>query len=324
VYGAGTAAEALEAVVRIRPHVVLLDVILPDGSGVDVCRRIKEDPQLADAQVILLSSHMTSPDRQSEGLEAGADGYLSRPVAARELRARVGAAVRNSARLESARGEEQRYRALVVQSPALLAAVSRDGTLEYLNPAAWRLLGHPLGGLIGRPAAGVLEPEDLPAVHAALADARSRALAQLVGIVRVRCRDGTSRRIELRASLISESPDDPIVVVGRDLTDTVRTPRDATFSELVAVLDSAAVGVLLFRENAVMYANPALCAVLGVAPEDVRSAPLRSIVDGFDPRATKHRFLRSDGEAVELLGGPAVPMVYEPIGTVWMLRIGVG
>ncbi|MCB2216346.1 MAG: response regulator [Desulfobulbaceae bacterium] len=71
------------------PDLVLLDVELPDLLGYEICRRIKNDESLKAVYVVMLSSSMTTSDDQSEGLESGADGYITRPLPNRELLARV-------------------------------------------------------------------------------------------------------------------------------------------------------------------------------------------------------------------------------------------
>jgi signal transduction histidine kinase len=76
------------------PDLVLLDVMLPDINGIEVCRRIKAETATSKIFVVLLSSVETSPDSQSAGLEAGADGYIARPIENRELAARVQAMLR--------------------------------------------------------------------------------------------------------------------------------------------------------------------------------------------------------------------------------------
>jgi signal transduction histidine kinase len=76
------------------PDLVLLDVMLPDTNGVDLCREMKTTPETSQLFVVLLSSVETSPDSQITGLEAGADGYIARPIDNRELLARVQALLR--------------------------------------------------------------------------------------------------------------------------------------------------------------------------------------------------------------------------------------
>ncbi len=85
---------ALRLVRETHPDLVLLDVVLPDIHGYEICRTIKTDEALKSTYVILLSGMKTASDDQSEGLEIGADGYVARPVSNRELLARVQSMVR--------------------------------------------------------------------------------------------------------------------------------------------------------------------------------------------------------------------------------------
>ncbi len=94
VFEADSGAGCLSLAREKKPDLILLDVQLPDILGYEVCRQIKADAELRQSYVVLLSGVMTSSDNQSEGLEIGADGYLTRPIANRELLARVQAMVR--------------------------------------------------------------------------------------------------------------------------------------------------------------------------------------------------------------------------------------
>jgi DNA-binding NarL/FixJ family response regulator len=94
VVAASTGLEALETARRVRPDMVLLDVVLPDITGTEVCRRIKTDPFFDGTFVLLTSGMKTGSSHQTEGLDTGADGYIARPVSNRELTARVNAMVR--------------------------------------------------------------------------------------------------------------------------------------------------------------------------------------------------------------------------------------
>lgn len=87
-------AECLKLAKSTQPDLVLLDVMLPDVNGVELCRRIKADPDTNQLFVVLLSSIEVSSDSQVTGLAAGADGYIARPIENRELVARVQAMLR--------------------------------------------------------------------------------------------------------------------------------------------------------------------------------------------------------------------------------------
>jgi len=80
--------QALEKAARLRPDVILLDVMMPGMNGFEVCKRIRNDPTLAEIPIIMITA---LDDRQSflSGLEAGADDYINKPYDRYELRARL-------------------------------------------------------------------------------------------------------------------------------------------------------------------------------------------------------------------------------------------
>ena len=88
---AGSVAEALEEA-RRSPDLVLLDVMLPDGSGFDVCRELRRDSQVP---IIMLTARGEEADRVV-GLELGADDYVVKPFSAREVVARIRAVLRRT------------------------------------------------------------------------------------------------------------------------------------------------------------------------------------------------------------------------------------
>jgi two-component system response regulator RegX3 len=116
---AGAAGEALEQA-RNDPDLVLLDVMLPDGSGLDVCRELRQRSQVP---IIMLTARGEEADRVV-GLELGADDYVVKPFSGRELVARVRAVLRRVAAPESP-GE----RPLEV-GPVRLEPARREVTLE--------------------------------------------------------------------------------------------------------------------------------------------------------------------------------------------------
>ena len=89
---AGTVAEALEQAEAGMPDLVLLDVMLPDGSGYDVCRSLRERSKVP---IIMLTARGEETDR-IVGLELGADDYIVKPFSAREVAARIRAVLRRA------------------------------------------------------------------------------------------------------------------------------------------------------------------------------------------------------------------------------------
>ena len=96
---AGTVAEAVDAARRFHPDLVIMDVRLPDGSGVEACRQIREE--LPETRVVMLTSY---PDEDAvfSAIVAGASGYLLKQVRARDLVAGLEAVGRGESLLDPA------------------------------------------------------------------------------------------------------------------------------------------------------------------------------------------------------------------------------
>jgi two-component system, OmpR family, KDP operon response regulator KdpE len=132
---AGTAAEAVLQATTNNPELVLLDLGLPDGDGIDLTRRLRE---WCRAPIIVLSARGREQDKV-EALDAGADDYLTKPFGVNELLARMRVAFRHADAAEGA-------------APALVdlgrlridlsrRQVTVDGREVHLTPTEYRLLG---------------------------------------------------------------------------------------------------------------------------------------------------------------------------------------
>ncbi len=93
VKGAATGAEALRLARKMRPDLILLDLMLPDESGIEVCERIRE---LDEEAVIVMITAKDSEDDKVRGFEAGADDYVTKPFGMKELQARINANLKRS------------------------------------------------------------------------------------------------------------------------------------------------------------------------------------------------------------------------------------
>jgi two-component system phosphate regulon response regulator PhoB len=93
---ASSGSEALAALRRAPPDLILLDLMLPDLSGTELCARVRADQRLAGVPIIMLTAKSEEIDRVV-GLEVGADDYVTKPFSPRELALRVRAVLRRRA-----------------------------------------------------------------------------------------------------------------------------------------------------------------------------------------------------------------------------------
>ncbi len=149
VVEASTAAEAL-ARVADRPDVVILDVNLPDMSGIDVCRRLKSDPDTRAIPVLHVSATFVETEDRVHGLDSGADGYLTDVVSPIELIATVNALLRARRAEDAARLAARQWQATFDAIGDGVLLLDDDGVIARCNLAAGAILGVPPESLIGR------------------------------------------------------------------------------------------------------------------------------------------------------------------------------
>ncbi len=140
VIEARTGVEALESAKHAKPDLVLLDVKLPDVSGYEVCRLLKESmPKLL---VLQISASFVAPGDRATGLDSGADAYLSQPVEPSELLATVRALLRLKRAEQEAQESNELYR-VIVQSATDYAIVTLDlgGRVRTWSSGARHVLG---------------------------------------------------------------------------------------------------------------------------------------------------------------------------------------
>jgi PAS domain S-box-containing protein len=159
VVGASDGAEGAELALSFGPDVVLSDVVMPRVNGLELCRRLKQDPQTSSIPVLLISGIRKADEAGIEGLHAGADDYVDLPFRNEELLVKVARLVERHRAAAKLKESEERYRRLVELSPDAIV-ILRDGRFTYLNPAAQRLWGAASPrDLIGKSMLTVVHPE---------------------------------------------------------------------------------------------------------------------------------------------------------------------
>jgi PAS domain S-box-containing protein len=203
VVEAGTGEEALQQV-RRHPDLVVLDVNLPDVDGFEVCRRIKSDPATASIPVLYLSAAYRGPEHRVQGLDLGADGYLTQPVDPRELVATVNALLRAHHVRDAVRRSEERFRSLMTATSDILWTATPAGELREEQPDWSEFTGQAPEEYRGRGWLSVIHPDDRPRTEARW----DRAVAARDPYEiehRIRRHDGEYRYMMARAVPVLES-----------------------------------------------------------------------------------------------------------------------
>jgi two-component system phosphate regulon response regulator PhoB len=138
---AGTGAEGLAAIKANGPDVVILDLMLPDQSGYDVCKALRAEPATSDVGVLMLTAK-GEPEDRILGLEVGADDYVVKPFVVREVVLRV-TALANRLAERRARGTQSTgtvLRAGPIELDPVTHDVKISGAPTQLRPLEYKLL----------------------------------------------------------------------------------------------------------------------------------------------------------------------------------------
>ncbi len=135
VLEAGNGQEALELSLAQRPDVILLDVMMPGMDGIEVCRRLKADPQLRSIPVILVTAK-TADDDVVRGLDAGADDYIAKPFRKEILAARVRSAARVKQGHDAVCRINEQLQAEIFQRKRMESELARAQRLETVGHLA--------------------------------------------------------------------------------------------------------------------------------------------------------------------------------------------
>ena len=193
---------ALDIATRVQPDLILLDVILPDLDGLEICRRLKRQPDTAHIPVIFVSACGETDDIVA-GFDNGACDYIAKPVRLAEVCVRVRTQLRLHSSSENQKQQAERLQLIVDGMDEGLMLVGGDGRVAYANPACERFLDCPAEQLAGRALAELLAPPagaDYAAYFANLDDPEPAARCRGTREVHLPQRDGSVRAMDLSLS----------------------------------------------------------------------------------------------------------------------------
>ena len=175
--------EGLKIAKEINPKVILLDIVMPDMDGYEVCMKLKSDTILANIPVILITAYKTDVDSRIKGFNAGADAFLTKPIEPTELRAQLHSMIRiremeEALKIRNARLEdllitqtekiwkkERKYQNLVETIEEGVINLDANENFNYANQAAAHIFGYTVEELLSKNLKDVIAPEMINKVY---------------------------------------------------------------------------------------------------------------------------------------------------------------
>ncbi len=337
VWQAASGEEALQQVAR-RPDLVILDVNLPDISGFEVCRRIKQNPETALIPVLHQSAMYVDAHAKITALEGGADAYLVHPIEPGELLATVRALLRLCQVERKLRDNEERLR--------LATTAGEIGTWDLdvrAGNAIWsenffRLLGynpHPAGEATHDMWVSRVHPDDRAQVTAAAEEARRNRTLYSPEYRIIRADNGQVAWLSVAGRFLFDTTGEATRFTGVafDITRRKVAEEELRRAEATArerdlmfrrVLDSSLIGVVVADMKAILDANDAFLQMIGYTREDLLAgrilwheitppqyAPLdeqavNELLRTGSCRPFEKEYIRKDGSRVPILIGATV------------------
>ena len=260
---ASNGGSALEVAKTFVPDVVISDVVMPVLNGIELCRRLKADPQTAPIPVLLISGQRNEPDDTVEGLTAGADDYLAVPFRNEEFLVKV-------ARLAERRRVETHYREIVEQAVDIIYSRNMEGYITSINAAGARFFGKPVAEIVGRHLSSLIGNEH--ASHDIEQTRKYSDSSPLRSNYYLKDHEGNGRYLEGVLTIERDRERRPTGIRGvvRDITERKLAERELRQSEeryrkLVELSPDA---IIVHSDGILVYVNPAAVKLWGATSAD--------------------------------------------------------
>jgi PAS domain S-box-containing protein len=249
------------------PDLVILDVVLPDSEGTEVCSALKEIPELTGTHVLMISGVRLDPRDREYAFRGGADGYLVKPVEPGVLAARVEAALRRKEGEDRLRAQRDLMQKVIDSVPAPIFVKDMQGLYTHCNRAFEEYLGLGREEIIGSTVFDVAPPELAEIYHQADRRLMENPGRQEYG-TQVRYADGSLHDVIFLKSTFQDLSGNTAGIVGviLDITGRKRAERELRrqrdrFENYLKV--AGVMVVALDKRGRVALINPKGCELLG-------------------------------------------------------------
>jgi len=266
--------EGFEIVRRMNPDLIVSDVIMPDGDGIELCRRLRADEKFRSLPVLFLSALRKGADNATEGLQVGADDYLESPFDPVNLVARVARLIERKRTDDVLRENERYFRSLIDNVSDIISILSNEGVIYYESPSVEQILGYQPKFLRGKSVFDFIHPDDKSKVT----DYFRSVVTPQIGVsqpveFRFRHKNGSWRVIESVGKVIEDPERGSVAVINsRDITEQVKAETALRESEnkFRTVLENSRDIIYQFNLQAKIfdYMSPAARDISGYDAEE--------------------------------------------------------
>jgi two-component system, NtrC family, sensor kinase len=268
--------QALDCLNTVTPCLAIIDVHMPGIDGIELCRRLHDNPRSAHVPVVLMTGQVRPGDVEAGAL-AGAVDFIRKPFDVEEVRMRVRTQIRLHEALMHERRVEKQLRVVTSAAMDAIIILDGDGNVAHWNQAAERMFGYAATEVMGKNAHALLAPARFHERHGAAFSVfqdtgRGAAVGKSVELYALR-KSGEEFPVEL--SLASAELDGRWHAVGilRDITERKSAEQRLRTSEarLGTIMDNVTVGIALIGlDRKLRWVNQPLVRMLGASSaEDV-------------------------------------------------------
>jgi PAS domain S-box-containing protein len=225
--------DALEFAVKQPPNLILLDIMMPNMDGFEVCKRLKADQKTMDIPIIFLTS-LNDDFNEEKGLSLGAVDYITKPFRPIPVKARVKSSLKLSCSyneikrqkleleksIEQLKASEDKLRAIIETSPDGICIMSLDGLMQYVSPAMLVMWGYEHeSDMIGKKITDLVSKNSHEAAASSMQEKLNGKFTGAKEYVMVR-KDGSEFVGESNSSVLYNEKNEPVsfLIVSRDIT----------------------------------------------------------------------------------------------------------
>ncbi|MCZ7401795.1 MAG: PAS domain S-box protein [Candidatus Methanoperedens sp.] len=282
-YDVETAANGKEAFTKVKdisPDLILLDVIMPEIDGYEVCRQLKSDQKTMNIPIVMVTC-LTDREDRIKSIEAGADDFLGKPIDFIELNARVKSLLRIKQYLEDLEESKNRYIKLYDFAPVGYFSFTRDGLIREVNLTGGVLLGLARQELMKCEFRSFVTPEDINLWDRHISNALNNSDKQSCELTLKRV-DGSTLFVRMNSIRMETGNGTPEIlsaitdITQRKLIENSLKESEDRYRQLV---DFATFGIVIHSDHKIVYVNRAAIKMLGATkPEDLIGKPVLEIV----------------------------------------------